>query len=55
MTTITRDRAERAAVRITPAIVAEHGLSEEEYEQILGILGRDPSIEELGVFSAMWS
>jgi len=55
MTTITRDPAERAAVRITPAHVAEHGLSEDEYQQILGILGRDPSIEELGVFSAMWS
>jgi phosphoribosylformylglycinamidine synthase subunit PurL len=41
--------------RITPALVAEHGLSEEEYRLILEILGREPSFTELGVFSAMWS
>jgi len=40
---------------ITPALVAEHGLSEHEYELILGILGREPTFTELGVFSAMWS
>ena len=43
------------SIEITPDIVAEHGLSEDEYELILGIMGREPSIEELGVFSAMWS
>jgi phosphoribosylformylglycinamidine synthase II len=40
---------------ITPELVADHGLSPEEYELIVGILGREPSYTELGVFSAMWS
>jgi phosphoribosylformylglycinamidine synthase len=35
--------------------VAEHKLSPEEYELILGILEREPTYTELGVFSAMWS
>ncbi len=40
---------------ITPELVAEHKLSPEEYEFILGILEREPTYTELGVFSAMWS
>jgi phosphoribosylformylglycinamidine synthase II len=40
---------------ITPQLVTEHGLTPEEYELILRILGRDPTFTELGVFSAMWS
>ncbi len=40
---------------ITPEIVAEHGLSEDEYASILKILGRAPNMTELGVFSAMYS
>ena len=40
---------------ITPALVTEHQLSEDEYRNILDILGREPSITELGIFSAMWS
>ena len=40
---------------ITPALVSEHQLSEEEYALILDILGREPSLTELGIFSAMWS
>ena len=32
-----------------------HGLSREEYEKILEILGREPSLTELGIFSVMWS
>lgn len=40
---------------ITPALIAEHGLSSQEYEKILVILGREPNLEELGVFSVMWS
>ncbi|HEU0055579.1 MAG TPA: AIR synthase related protein, partial [Longimicrobium sp.] len=40
---------------ITPELVAEHGLSPDEYQLILGILGREPTYTELGVFSAMWS
>jgi phosphoribosylformylglycinamidine synthase len=40
---------------ITPEIVAQHGLSPEEYARILDVLGRPPSLTELGVFSVMWS
>jgi phosphoribosylformylglycinamidine synthase subunit PurL len=40
---------------ITPEIVAEHGLSPEEYERVLHAMGREPNITELGIFSVMWS
>ena len=40
---------------ITPALVEEHGLSPDEYDQIRQIMGREPTFTELGVFSAMWS
>ncbi len=40
---------------ITPDIVAEHGLSPDEYERVLRAMGRAPNITELGIFSVMWS
>ncbi len=40
---------------ITPEVVADHGLSPDEYERVLRILGRTPTFTELGIFSAMWS
>lgn len=40
---------------ITPQIVKEHGLSEDEYKMVLDIMGREPNINELGIFSVMWS
>src|SRR3954470_14063413 len=40
---------------ITPDIVAEHGLSPDEYERVLHALGREPNLTELGIFSVMWS
>ncbi len=40
---------------ITPQIVAEHGLNEEEYARILAAMGREPNMVELGIFSVMWS
>jgi len=40
---------------ITPETVAQHNLSVEEYERIKQILGREPNLTELGVFSVMWS
>src|SRR6476660_40974 len=43
------------APRITPETVAEHGLSDEEYQRILKALGREPNLVELGIFSVMWS
>ncbi len=41
--------------QITPELVNQHGLSKEEYQKILKILGREPTVTELGIFSAMWS
>ena len=40
---------------ITPEIVKEHGLSEDEYQMVLDIMGREPNLNELGIFSVMWS
>ena len=40
---------------LTTALVASHGLTPEEYQKILKILGREPTYTELGVFSVMWS
>jgi phosphoribosylformylglycinamidine synthase II len=42
-------------VAITPALVAEHGLKPDEYQRILDLIGREPSLTELGIFSAMWN
>ena len=36
-------------------LALEHGLTEQEYAQIIKILGRTPSFSELGIFSVMWS
>jgi phosphoribosylformylglycinamidine synthase len=40
---------------ITPDLVAKHNLTLEEYAHARGILGREPSYTELGIFSVMWS
>jgi len=40
---------------LTPELIRQHGLSEEEFERIKSILGREPNFTELGVFSVMWS
>ncbi len=40
---------------ITAEVVADHGLSPDEYQLVLKILGRTPTFTELGIFSAMWS
>jgi phosphoribosylformylglycinamidine synthase subunit PurL len=42
-------------IKVTPEIAAEHGVTREEYARIQQILGRDPNITELGIFSVMWS
>ena len=44
-----------AESQITPQIVAEHGLSPEEYARVLHAMGREPNLTELGIFSVMWS
>jgi len=41
--------------KITPALVAEHGLKPDEYERFRNLIGRDPSFTELGIVSAMWN
>jgi phosphoribosylformylglycinamidine synthase len=40
---------------ITPALVKDHGLAEDEYRRILELMGREPTLVELGIFSVMWS
>jgi len=42
-----------AATQLTPALVKEHGLSPEEFERIKELLGREPNLVELGIFSAL--
>ncbi len=46
---------QHSSTDITPEVIQQHGLSEEEYQQILTHLGREPNLTELGVFSVMWS
>jgi phosphoribosylformylglycinamidine synthase len=40
---------------ITPEIIAQHNLTPEEFNRIKELLGREPNLVELGVFSVMWS
>ncbi len=40
---------------ITDALVAAHGLKPDEYQRILDLIGRTPTLTELGIFSAMWN
>jgi phosphoribosylformylglycinamidine synthase len=40
---------------VTAGLAAEHGLTKEEFERAVAILGRTPNITELGIFSVMWS
>jgi len=43
------------APKITPELVAEHGLKPDEYARFLELIGREPTITELGIVSAMWN
>ena len=40
---------------LSPELVEQHGLAPEEYQRILTLLGREPNLTELGIFSVMWS
>ncbi len=40
---------------VSPALAAEFGLSAEEYQRTVTIMGRTPNFTELGIFSVMWS
>ena len=43
------------AIAITPEMVAQHGLKPDEYQRILKLISRKPTLTELGIFSAMWN
>ncbi|MHA1189614.1 MAG: phosphoribosylformylglycinamidine synthase subunit PurL, partial [Alphaproteobacteria bacterium] len=40
---------------ITPELIATHGLTPDEYQRLLDLIGREPTITELGIVSAMWN
>ncbi|HIJ63398.1 MAG TPA: phosphoribosylformylglycinamidine synthase subunit PurL [Rhodospirillaceae bacterium] len=40
---------------ITADVIRSHGLTDEEYQRVLEIMGRQPNLTELGIFSVMWS
>ncbi len=40
---------------VTPQLLAQHGITVDEYNRILAALGRTPSLTELGIYSVMWS
>src|SRR5512141_347086 len=40
---------------ISPETIEQHGLTSEEFQKIVRLLGREPSMTELGIFSVMWS
>ncbi len=42
-------------MKISKDLIAQHGLSDDEYKKVVGILGREPNLTELGIFSVMWS
>jgi phosphoribosylformylglycinamidine synthase subunit PurL len=42
-------------IKITPDLVKSHGLKPDEYERFVKLLGREPTITELGICSAMWN
>jgi phosphoribosylformylglycinamidine synthase len=42
-------------VEITPSLVKEHGLKPDEYERFVSLIGRTPTLTELGIVSAMWN
>jgi phosphoribosylformylglycinamidine synthase len=57
---VTAPAASRVAPRpgdpaITPALIAEHGLTDGEYQKLVDMLGRTPTFTELGIVSALWS
>jgi phosphoribosylformylglycinamidine synthase len=45
----------KAQPEVGPALAAEFGLSAEEYQRTVTIMGRTPNFTELGIFSVMWS
>ncbi|HUN90273.1 MAG TPA: phosphoribosylformylglycinamidine synthase subunit PurL, partial [Terriglobales bacterium] len=46
---------ETTTVAITPEVLRDHGITPDEYQKIVDLLGREPTLTELGIFSVMWS
>ena len=42
-------------MKISTKIVEDHGIKPDEFKKIINLIGRDPNILELGIFSAMWN
>ena len=42
-------------MKITPEIISKHGIKPEEYKKIIYLIGKEPNMLELGIFSAMWN
>ncbi|MFM8395334.1 MAG: phosphoribosylformylglycinamidine synthase subunit PurL, partial [Acidobacteriota bacterium] len=42
-------------MKITPEILEQHRVTAEEYSRIKELMGREPNLTELGIFSVMWS
>ncbi len=42
-------------MKISTEIINKHGISSEEYKKIIHLIGREPNLLELGIFSAMWN
>ncbi len=49
------EKSNAAEPAITPELVAAHGLKPDEYQLALDLIGREPTLTELGIFSAMWN
>jgi phosphoribosylformylglycinamidine synthase II len=52
---INEPKAERHLSAITSDLITRHGLTQDEYQKIIALLGREPNLTELGLFSVMWS
>ena len=44
-----------STIKITKNLIKIHGINDKEYKVIIDLIGREPSITELGIFSAMWN
>ncbi len=44
-----------AEPKVTPELALAHGLTHDEYDRVIRLLGREPTYTELGLFSALWS
>src|SRR3954464_9537983 len=53
--TVPRDMPETTTAAFTPEVLRNHGITPDEFQKILDLLGREPTLTELGIFSVMWS